>query len=95
MARYYSELIRPTEVETRKVKGVEYIVSQQFLNTSEYKVQRGYYDNDSGDKNNSRLTTKLNKCEKSGLHWVSVMSLHNIQTDSEVCIPYGKSFKWT
>ena len=96
IARYYGELIGPEETKRRRETGAQYILrasSKQFLDAEAYIHQRGRYANDGGRKNNARISTVVNKCPVTGLHWVSILARKTILPGQEVYVPYGRDFK--
>ena len=96
IARYYGELIGPEEAEKRQAAGAQYIVranAKQYLDAECYPNQRGRYANDGGARNNARISTTLNVCAITGLHWVSILARRAIPSGAEVLVPYGRSFR--
>ena len=96
IARYYGELIGPEETARRRAAGAQYIVranSKQFLDAEAYVRQRGRYANDGGVLNNARISTTVNTCPVTGMHWVSILTRRTIQPGREIYVPYGRDFK--
>ena len=96
IARYYGELIGPEEAARRRANGAQYLVeanSKQWIDAAEFKQQQGCYANDGGKANNARISTKVNRCGVTGVHWVSVLARKSIKAEGEVFVPYGSDFK--